>query len=290
MSVGAFAVVAARERELGVPVTFENMAGFGWERPLLGIAMWAFMLGFAGFPLTGGFVGKFYVFAAAYEHGWTWLVIVGVLATLVSLYYYLGLVRAMVTLHPATTTIHRSIWESECSPCPVTRASAPWSTILEMGSQNLCVSLTPGSLEDVFASDVSGVDCVEVRLDYLKDPNQAKDARWDRLPVPVIATCRGKAHGGLFNGTIEDEIRILEAAARNGARYVDIDYRYARPVPPADVIASYHNFEETPPDLTDIVDRVSRAMRRSRRSPPRSIDGPITGGCWMRWPARIQSR
>jgi NADH-quinone oxidoreductase subunit N len=95
MSLGSFAVVAARERELGVPVTFANMAGFGWERPVLGISMWAFMLGFAGFPLTGGFVGKFYVFAAAYRHGWTWLVIVGVLATLVSLYYYLGLVRAM---------------------------------------------------------------------------------------------------------------------------------------------------------------------------------------------------
>ena len=95
MSLGSFGVVAARERELGVPVTFENMAGFGWERPLLGVSMWGFMLGFAGFPLTGGFVGKFYVFAAAYRHGWTWLVIVGVLATLVSLYYYLGLVRAM---------------------------------------------------------------------------------------------------------------------------------------------------------------------------------------------------
>jgi len=95
MSLGSFGVVAARERELGVPVTFENMAGFGWERPLLGISMWTFMLGFAGFPLTGGFIGKFYVFAAAYRNGWTWLVIVGVLATLVSLYYYLGLVRAM---------------------------------------------------------------------------------------------------------------------------------------------------------------------------------------------------
>jgi len=95
MSLGAFAVVAARERELGVPVTLENLAGFGWERPLLGISMWAFMLGFAGFPFTGGFVGKFYAFAAAYRHGWTWLVIVGVVATLVSLYYYLGVVRAM---------------------------------------------------------------------------------------------------------------------------------------------------------------------------------------------------
>ena len=95
MSLGAFAVVAARERELGQAVTFDNLAGFGWERPLLGASMWVFMLGFAGFPLTGGFVGKFYVFSAAYRHGWIWLVIVGLVATAVSLYYYLGVIRAM---------------------------------------------------------------------------------------------------------------------------------------------------------------------------------------------------
>jgi NADH-quinone oxidoreductase subunit N len=57
--------------------------------------MTVFMLGFAGFPLTGGFVGKFYVFSAAYEHGWIWLVIVGLVATAISLYYYLGVIRAM---------------------------------------------------------------------------------------------------------------------------------------------------------------------------------------------------
>jgi NADH-quinone oxidoreductase subunit N len=95
MAFGSFAIVAARERELGVPVTLDNLAGFGWERPFLGVAMWFFMFGFAGLPLGGGFVGKFYVFAAAYRHGWVWLVIVGVLATLVSLYYYLGIVRAI---------------------------------------------------------------------------------------------------------------------------------------------------------------------------------------------------
>src|SRR5205814_9171276 len=77
------------------PVTVEGLSGFGWERPLLGISLSVFMLGFAGFPLTGGFVGKFYVFSAAYEHGWVWLVIVGVAATAVSLYYYLGVIRAM---------------------------------------------------------------------------------------------------------------------------------------------------------------------------------------------------
>ncbi|HEY2541753.1 MAG TPA: NADH-quinone oxidoreductase subunit N [Gaiellaceae bacterium] len=95
MAFGSFAIVAARERELGVPVTLSNLAGFGWERPFLGVAMWFFMFGFAGLPLGGGFVGKFYVLSAAYEHGWTWIVIVGVLATLVSLYYYLGVVRAI---------------------------------------------------------------------------------------------------------------------------------------------------------------------------------------------------
>jgi NADH-quinone oxidoreductase subunit N len=94
-SLGAFAVVAARERELGHDVTVDDLAGMGWERPLLGASMWTFMLSFAGLPPTGGFLGKFYVFSAAYDRGWLWLVIVGVLATAVSLYYYLNVIRAL---------------------------------------------------------------------------------------------------------------------------------------------------------------------------------------------------
>jgi NADH-quinone oxidoreductase subunit N len=94
-ALGAFAVVAARERELDRRVEVDDLAGMGWERPLLGVAMWIFMLSSAGFPLTGGFLAKFYVFSAAYERGWTWLIVVGVVATAVSLYYYLGIVRAL---------------------------------------------------------------------------------------------------------------------------------------------------------------------------------------------------
>ncbi len=94
-SVGVFALVALHERETGEPTTLDNLAGFGWRRPLSGIALWIFMLSFAGFPLTGGFVGKVYVFAAAYQSGWTWLLVVGALATLVSLGYYLAVVRAI---------------------------------------------------------------------------------------------------------------------------------------------------------------------------------------------------
>jgi NADH-quinone oxidoreductase subunit N len=94
-TVGAFAVVAARERELAQPVTLSRLEGLGWERPFLGIAMWWFMLSMAGFPLTGGFLGKLFVFSAVYEAGWWWLVVIGVLATALSLAYYLNVVRAL---------------------------------------------------------------------------------------------------------------------------------------------------------------------------------------------------
>jgi NADH-quinone oxidoreductase subunit N len=99
-SLGAFGVVAARERELGERTTLDNVAGMGWERPLLGVAMWIFMLAFAGLPLTGGFVGKFYVFAAAYDSGLWWLVLAGVIGTAISLYYYLAVIRALYMRMP----------------------------------------------------------------------------------------------------------------------------------------------------------------------------------------------
>ena len=94
-TVGLFAVVASRERELQRPVSLAALEGLGWERPFLGVSMWAFVLSMAGFPLTGGFLGKLFVFSAAYEAGWWWLVVIGVVATALSLAYYLAIVRAL---------------------------------------------------------------------------------------------------------------------------------------------------------------------------------------------------
>jgi NADH-quinone oxidoreductase subunit N len=134
MAFGSFAVVAARERELGVPVTLDNLAGFGWERPFLGVAMWFFLFGFAGLPLGGGFVAKFYVFSAAYDHGWAWLVIVGVVATLVSLYYYLAVVRAMY-MRPT----------EELRVAAVTGGSPPREPLLHV-AVGLALAVSVGSL------------------------------------------------------------------------------------------------------------------------------------------------
>jgi NADH-quinone oxidoreductase subunit N len=136
MSVGAFAVVAARERELGRPVTLDNLGGMGWERPFLGVSMALFMFGMAGLPPGGAFVGKFYVFAAAYRHGWTWLVIVGCVATAVSIYYYLGVIRAMF-MRAAPGTIARE---------PVVAGGAPPRETLLQASVFACAVVTVGSL------------------------------------------------------------------------------------------------------------------------------------------------
>jgi len=61
MNVGAFAIVAIREREIGRAVEVADFAGWGYSRPLLSIAMVVFMLSLAGFPPTGGFLGKLYI-------------------------------------------------------------------------------------------------------------------------------------------------------------------------------------------------------------------------------------
>jgi NADH-quinone oxidoreductase subunit N len=132
MSVGAFAVVAARERELGQLATVQNVAGMLWERPFLGFSLVVFMLGFAGLPPTGGFVGKFYAFAAAYRHGWVWLVIVGVVATAVSLYYYLGVIR--------------SLWQRPAGALtPVPAGGSPPRELVLQLTVGACLAVTVGT-------------------------------------------------------------------------------------------------------------------------------------------------
>ena len=118
----------------------------------------------------------------------------------------------------------------------------------------LCVSLTPRSLDEVFSSDLTGADCVEVRLDYLDNPRESVTTRWDRLPLPVVATCRGRERGGKFEGPIEEEIRILQYAVENCAAFVDIDHRFARAIAGAQVIASFHDFAGTPFDIDTVLD------------------------------------
>ena len=106
----------------------------GWSALVasLGVSMWIFMLGMLGFPLTGGFFGKFYVFAAAYDRGWWWLILAGVIATMISAYYYLGVVRAMYFRESA---------ELQLAPA----GGAPNRELLLSTGVLICVVVTVGS-------------------------------------------------------------------------------------------------------------------------------------------------
>jgi NADH-quinone oxidoreductase subunit N len=95
MNVGAFGVLLAIARRDGGGERYADLAGVGIRHPLLGAAMSVFMLSLAGMPLTAGFVGKFRIFAVAIDAGYVWLAILGVLNSLVSFYYYLGVLVQM---------------------------------------------------------------------------------------------------------------------------------------------------------------------------------------------------
>jgi NADH-quinone oxidoreductase subunit N len=97
MNIGAFGVIALLEWDgaEGATQTLDSLSGVGHRKPLLGVTMGLFMFSLIGFPGLGGFWGKYAVFAPAVQSGLVWLVIVGVLASAVSAFYYLRVLYVM---------------------------------------------------------------------------------------------------------------------------------------------------------------------------------------------------
>jgi len=111
MNIGAFGVVSLLEWDgkEGAQQTLDSLSGVALRKPLLGVTMGVFMFSLTGFPPFAGFAGKLAVFAPAVEAGYTWLVIVGALASVLSGYYYLRVLvvfwmRPKEKADPATHT------------------------------------------------------------------------------------------------------------------------------------------------------------------------------------------
>ncbi len=95
MNIGAFAVVQVIARSGDRRTAIEDYRGIGFESPVLAFSLSLFMLSLLGMPLTAGFMGKIMVFGAAIDQKYYGLVIVGVLNSAVSAYYYLRLIIVM---------------------------------------------------------------------------------------------------------------------------------------------------------------------------------------------------
>jgi NADH-quinone oxidoreductase subunit N len=95
MNLAAFAVIVARERETALGDDISSLYGIGADRPWLAWPMTISMLALAGFPATAGFFGKIYLIDAAVTNGYSWLGVVIVLGSAVSLAYYLRVIAAV---------------------------------------------------------------------------------------------------------------------------------------------------------------------------------------------------
>lgn len=101
MNFAAFGGVIALGEGLKERLTLAELSGAAQQKPWAAAALAIALLSLSGFPPFAGFVAKFFVFDAAVEAGYTWLAILGVLNSLVSVYYYLGPVVRMYMNPPA---------------------------------------------------------------------------------------------------------------------------------------------------------------------------------------------
>jgi NADH-quinone oxidoreductase subunit N len=101
MNLGAFAAVIALSKKGKEYLELDDYAGVGFKYPWIGATFTIFLLSLAGFPPTAGFLAKFYVFSAAVREGLVPLVIIGVLASLISVFYYLRIVVYMYMREPS---------------------------------------------------------------------------------------------------------------------------------------------------------------------------------------------
>jgi NADH-quinone oxidoreductase subunit N len=93
-NVGAFAVLSVVEEERG-GTTHAHLTGLSEASPMLAAVMTISLVSMAGVPPTAGFAGKIYIFTAAVDYGYIWLAFVGFVMSMMSIYYYLLVVRAM---------------------------------------------------------------------------------------------------------------------------------------------------------------------------------------------------
>jgi NADH-quinone oxidoreductase subunit N len=95
MQIGAFILVSIFEREKGKNLEFSDYSGLYKSNPMMAVMMAIFMLSLAGIPPLAGFFGKYLLFIATIKAGFTWLTLVAVVSSVISMYFYIGLIKSM---------------------------------------------------------------------------------------------------------------------------------------------------------------------------------------------------
>jgi NADH-quinone oxidoreductase subunit N len=142
MNLGAFGVVILVGRKKDSYLNIYDYSGLAAQHPVLAASMALFMFALAGIPPTAGFVGKFYVFSAAIQAGYIWLAIIGVMNSLVSVYYYLR-ITVLMYMKPA---------EADLGPVVFSPAQTAVVAFTALGV--LLIGIFPGSLYNLAVNAV----------------------------------------------------------------------------------------------------------------------------------------
>jgi NADH-quinone oxidoreductase subunit N len=103
MNIGAFAVIIMLRSEGFKGDNISDYEGLSKTHPLAALLMLIFMFSLTGIPPTAGFIGKLYIFMSAINAGYTWLVVVAVIFSAISAYFYLRIIMYMYMREPKTT-------------------------------------------------------------------------------------------------------------------------------------------------------------------------------------------
>ncbi len=101
MNLGAFFVLMLISDKIGSE-EMDDFNGLGYKAPLLCVSFTIFLISLTGIPPTAGFIGKLYLFSALIQTNWIWLAVVGVINSVISLYYYVRVVRNMFLKESST--------------------------------------------------------------------------------------------------------------------------------------------------------------------------------------------
>ncbi len=136
--------------------------------------------------------------------------------------------------------------------------------VIANSKPKICVSIGRGRHRMMIAERKhlaqNGAKLVEFRLDYIRRP-----VNFSRLmegkECPVVATCRRAEEGGRWERSESDRIGLLRTAIASKVEYVDLEHDIAKKIPrygDTKRIISYHNFEETPENIQEIHEQLSR--------------------------------
>ena len=104
-TLGAFGLVTMVRKAGGEATSLAAWQGIGRSNPVVGVLMTLFLLSFAGIPLTGGFIGKLVAFTAAWQGGYSWLVVVAILLSLVAAFIYFRMIVVMFFREPVDSDV-----------------------------------------------------------------------------------------------------------------------------------------------------------------------------------------